>query len=293
MRATQVDHPNRQPGGPDFAALGRAMTNLGAYAPTAPASLNAGPRMRLLVNADDLGASRKVNDATFALMEKGVLRSASLLANARVFDEAASRAKAFPRCSFGVHLNVTHGAPLGSDPALAPLLDADGRFHPDAIRSEARRATVREAVVQEWSRQIERVAGAGINISHLDSHDHVHTIPWLSGTVAKVQERFAILRLRVPRTLEREYSLSGFPRRLGKRLWQTRMRARGAQTTDQLFGLADFRRLSEKGRRFDGQTLELMVHPGSDAFAEETALLSSEWWNQEIGAHTLISYAEL
>jgi hypothetical protein len=42
--------------------------------------------MLLIVNADDLGASEAVNDETFALMESGLVTSATLMANGSVVD---------------------------------------------------------------------------------------------------------------------------------------------------------------------------------------------------------------
>jgi hypothetical protein len=70
----------------------------------------------VIVNADDLGMSREVNDAIFELMSRGRISSATILANAPATRDAARRAQAFPRCSFGVHLNLTQFEPLTGGP---------------------------------------------------------------------------------------------------------------------------------------------------------------------------------
>ena len=57
--------------------------------------------MELIVNADDLGISRKVNQATFDLMEQGRVTSATLLANGPNVEEACERIHEFASCSFG------------------------------------------------------------------------------------------------------------------------------------------------------------------------------------------------
>ena len=73
---------------------------------------------RLIVNADDLGASDVVNDAIFREIEKGRVTSSTFLANGPGVDKAAKAAKQFPHVSFGVHLNLTEYYPLSGDPAL-------------------------------------------------------------------------------------------------------------------------------------------------------------------------------
>ncbi len=66
----------------------------------------------IVVNADDLGMSHEVNEATFDLLSKGRISSATMMANAPATREAATQVSKFPRCSFGVHLNLTQFEPL-------------------------------------------------------------------------------------------------------------------------------------------------------------------------------------
>src|SRR6516162_759961 len=63
--------------------------------------------MLLIINADDLGVSESVNNETFALMQSGLITSATLIANAPAFEDAVRNSKKFPHCSFGVHLNLS------------------------------------------------------------------------------------------------------------------------------------------------------------------------------------------
>lgn len=246
--------------------------------------------MRLLVNADDLGSSPKVNDATFALMEQGVVRSATILANAAAFEDAASRARTFSRCSFGVHLNVTHGVPLAPDAGLAPLLDSGGRFAADAIRSLAIRPDVRRAVFREWSRQIERVGREGIKVSHVDSHDHAHLIPSLFGVLKRIQHAYGIYRVRIPpMPFGRVLPVS----RLGKALWRSLLKLDGTRSTDFCCSLAEYRNRPAAATSPSNLTAELMVHPGLARYNDETNLLRSAWWAEEMRSHVLIAYNEL
>ena len=249
--------------------------------------------MRLLVNADDLGSSPKVNDATFALMECGAIRSATILANAPALADAVARAQTFPGCSFGVHLNVTHGVPLATDPALAPLLDSHGQFLSDAIRAQATRRDVRRAVFGEWSRQIERLGREGVTVSHIDSHDHVHTIPWLFGVLKSVQRKFGIRRVRIPLIPPGKPSAAGAMLRLGKGAWRRIVRLDGTRTSDFFCSLADYRLRAEAASFSNDLTTELMVHPGLNRYSEETDLLISDWWAAQLRSNRLVAYDEL
>ena len=69
----------------------------------------------VIVNGDDLGASSEINRAIFDLMAQNKLTSASVLANGACVEAAIERTRYFPRCSFGVHLNVTEFEPTPCD----------------------------------------------------------------------------------------------------------------------------------------------------------------------------------
>ena len=84
--------------------------------------------MRIIINADDLGISQEVNDAIFGLMAEGRITSATVLANGPAVEDAAKRLAEFPKCSFGVHLNLTQFKAISSAPGLKPIVDRDGDF---------------------------------------------------------------------------------------------------------------------------------------------------------------------
>jgi predicted glycoside hydrolase/deacetylase ChbG (UPF0249 family) len=251
-----------------------------------------GSSVHLIVNADDLGSAPHVNEAIFGLMEQGLVRSATMLANGRAIDEALRRVADFPASSFGVHLNATEGVPLEPASGLAPLLDQNGCFVRGAIRNAAMHAEVRRAVFDEWSRQIRKVQGSGIVVSHLDSHHQIHTNPWLFGTLRKLQRTFGIVRVRAPRRTPQGKLQGGFASRLQKHVWTARMRSAGAIMCDRLFSLADYKIWSRSEDRH-ASVVELMVHPGLKAYDEETALLHSDWWKEYVRAHEIICYRQI
>lgn len=78
--------------------------------------------------------------------------------------------------SLGLHLNLTLGAPLGSMPKLA----VDGRLPAvTALRFAAVRGSLDMAEIKaEIGRQLASFErGVGFPPDHIDSHEHVHTLP--------------------------------------------------------------------------------------------------------------------
>src|SRR5215510_1621867 len=85
--------------------------------------------MRLIINADDLGASETVNDTVFELMSRKCVTSATLLANGPAITKVVRELVHFPYCSFGIHLNITEYWPISSENGLTPILDERGAFN--------------------------------------------------------------------------------------------------------------------------------------------------------------------
>jgi predicted glycoside hydrolase/deacetylase ChbG (UPF0249 family) len=248
--------------------------------------------VRLIVNADDLGASVAGNRAIFDLMEQRAVRSASILPNGPAVEDAIAQAPRFPDCSFGIHLNVTHGFPVGAACEVTPILDDSGRFKPTPEFGRfGASESVRRGIRGEWRSQFKRLLEAGIRVSHIDSHHHVHTYPSLFGILRRIQREFGVRRVRLARTtLQRK---SDIAKSLARDAWNALVRLDGAKTAEYFCSLSDYRRLLQlKAVRRDA-TIELMVHPGLSAYAEETGLLSSEWWHSHMRENELISYEEL
>ena len=163
-------------------------------------SQKARPRLRCIVNADDLGVSKEVNSAIFAMMERGRVTSATILANGDAFVDAVARVHEFPHCSFGVHLNATEFKPVHSDYGLQPLLNSQGLFN-GKFREVKLGVKLLTALRDEFSRQIERVAARIGSISHIDSHHHVHTVPYLFPILSSLGRKYGIPSIRLSKNL--------------------------------------------------------------------------------------------
>jgi chitin disaccharide deacetylase len=249
--------------------------------------------MGLIINADDVAHSVGVNDATFDLMEQGLVTSATILANGPAFTDAVARASRFGHCSFGIHLNVSEFEPLTKSRALGRLLDADGQLIPDHLRRVPIDGALRAAIFDEWDAQVERVKGVGVAISHIDSHYHSHTIARLFPTLKRLQRKHGLTKVRLAMNLYRE-NLPGARSMLWRRrIWNSAVRLYGGTVTTQ--GFTDLSTFYETGcrRELKHSTFELMVHPGNPENEPESTLLRQGWRDGLRFKTDLITYHHL
>jgi len=232
-------------------------------------------RRLIIVNADDLGMSQHVNDAIFALMAEGCVSSSTMMANGPAIADAAARVKTAPNRSFGVHLNLTQFEPLTGGGGARLLVSADGVMTRAIERATPSPARLR-AMYEELCAQVDRIAGLGVSISHLDSHNHVHTRPQLFPVIKALQKRYAIRTVRISKNLYAPDDPCPPSRLWAKRAFNAALRhVFRTRTTDAFTELTTFAAIG--GRYPAARTIELMVHPGASYAAKETEILRSDW----------------
>lgn len=244
--------------------------------------------MLVIVNADDMGISDSVNDAIVELLTARQISSATLMANAPATAQAAACVKHFPQCSFGVHLNLTQFEPLTGGPAAHWLVNENGQLSRHIETSTPRPERLR-AIYQELCAQVERVAGLGVPISHLDSHHHVHTKPFVFPVLKALQRRYRIRKVRIAKNLYAEDQPCGPSLCRKKQVFNWALRSiYRTHTTAAFTELLSLNRI-RPGNIAACRTIEVMAHPGGLLAAAERVALQAEWF----GNRRMISYHEL
>lgn len=159
--------------------------------------------LKKIINADDFGISPGVNRAVITAFKDGVLTSTSLMANVTFTEEAVALALENPGLNVGVHLNLTNQKnqkPFSAPEEIPLLVDGNGLlkhgFVGLLLLSVFKKKEFQKQAEAEMRRQVEFVLEKGINVSHLDSHRHVHMIPALFASAEKLRREFGIPRLR-------------------------------------------------------------------------------------------------
>ena len=238
----------------------------------------------LILNADDFGYTRGVNEGIIRAHRDGLLTSATLMANGAAFDDAVERAKANPTLGVGCHLVLTGGNAVAPKEKIRSLADENGRL-PQSLPALVARLSVgsvrREDMETELRAQLEKIRRAGIDLTHVDTHKHTHVHPRVMDAVGRVAREFGITRVRNPiehlrdswRTARSENSglvenmaVSCAVRSAGA-WFQAISRKHGLRSPDHFLGLAVTGRVSAAAlcrlidTLPDGRT-EIMTHPG-------------------------------
>ena len=247
---------------------------------------------QLIVTADDLGLHAAINRGILEAYEDGIVTSASIVACGKAFKEACEMVSRRRKLDIGVHLCLVEEAPVsraGRLPTLAPEGHFPKTYREPFFSLVKGKIRLREIEI-ELDAQIQTVLEAGIEVSHLDSHQHTHFFPQIQHIVFKLAEKHRIRGVRggarvVPgRT---KFSLLLAP--LAKSVRNV-ARKSGMVTPDSLW-------LSSPSGRLTGLQLvkgiprlplgvtELVVHPGSNQRALDRAYPKWQFrWKQELAA---------
>ncbi len=250
----------------------------------------------LIVNADDFGLTGGVCRAILAAHRDGIVTSTSALAVAPAFDAWAPALRDTDGIGVGAHLAVVgEDPPLLSASEVPTLVDRHGRFHlswRQFLVRAARRAIDPDDVRREFGAQLERLQGAGLRLTHIDSHQHLHLWPMVGDVVVEMARRAGIGAVRVTRSAARS-PVGISVRRLSSGLVRRADRA-GLRYTAVASGLdeagtLDEPRLVQAVARLGATgaaTAELGAHPGE---ASDPDLDRYQWgyrWHGEFEALT-------
>jgi len=238
---------------------------------------------RLIVNADDFGLTAGVNRAVIEGHTRGVITSATLMANMPAFDAAVRLAKDHLSLGVGLHINITQGRPVADASRVSSLINDRGEFlgTTGAIlrRMLAGRLKIEEVVV-ELRAQIEKAVRAGLRLTHVDSHKHTHALPRICEAIVSTIKDYGINSVRAPRERWRfdrygesfklvTQSAGAFGISQLCRVSDARLKKSDVKTPDFFFGVARTGFwtkpwLIDLIERLPAGANELMCHPGYD-----------------------------
>ncbi len=159
--------------------------------------------MKLIVNADDFGMSRTVNQAVVDGFNNGILTSGSVMSNMPAFEDAMRKLKLVENIGLGVHLNLTdYKSKLRTKEKNSKLYDSNGVFNNNFLKilAKSNDEDFMFEVEHEFRSQIEAVLKYR-PIDHLNSHKNIHSIPKIFNLVCKLAKEYEIPFVRVQREM--------------------------------------------------------------------------------------------
>ena len=238
---------------------------------------------KLVVNADDFGFTRDVNQGIIEAHRNGILTATTIMSDGAAFDDAVRLARENPTLDIGVHLVLVGQPPFPM--TVAQLIRAVllGRIR----------------IYEELSAQVRKVLDAGLQPSHLDTHKHTHLLPPVLDAVARISDEFKIPWVRRPFDFPLQPGGVSWKKRavsrafgLVRRRFERVLTRHGCRSTDhfagfQITGNFDAADVAELIRALPEGSTEFMCHPGictAELRAARTRLKESR--EQELRALT-------
>jgi len=150
--------------------------------------------MKVIINADDFGMSRTVNQAIIEGYNNGILTSTCVMANMPGFEDAVRKLGDVDGIGIGVHLNIIeYKTILKTREKNSKLYDEDGKFKNGFLQMIIKSfdEDFMFEVEQEFRAQIEAVSEYA-QPDHLDSHVHTHAVPKIFELVCKLAKEYNI-----------------------------------------------------------------------------------------------------
>ena len=257
---------------------------------------------KLIVNADDFGLHEEINKGIIKGYQEGFITSTSLMCSAPAFEHAVALAKENLGLGIGIHLTL-----VGSVPSVLPkekissLVDDKGLFPENYVAFAKMFYTGQVKMVQlelELRAQIEKALATSLNITHVDSHQHTHVLPGMTGLVVKLCNEYKIKNIRIPQ--EGYFFSGGFAGGLGRKIGRAglsfcaflaamQVKSAGLAYPENFFGMLAGGNLNET---LVGNIItalpegvsEIMTHPGLNKQELDKHFTWDYHWEDELNA---------
>jgi chitin disaccharide deacetylase len=160
-----------------------------------------GPVRRLIVTADDFGLCEAVNEAVEIAHRDGILSTTSLMVGGAAASDAVERARRMPALRVGLHVVVVEDRPVLPPARVSRLMGDDDHLSRKLVGSGFRfffDPVARRQLEAEIRAQFEAFAATGLELDHVNAHNHMHLHPTVLGIILRVGREFGVRAMRIP-----------------------------------------------------------------------------------------------
>ncbi len=258
---------------------------------------------QVIITGDDFGLSLEVNAAIEEAHKNGVLSTTSLMVGAQAAADAVQRAKRLPELKVGLHVVVVRGQAVLPHQEIPSLVNSEGRFANDLVRLGVKysfRPSARRQLQAEIRAQFESFHSTGLELDHVNAHNHMHLHPTVLGLILKIGREYNLRAVRVPyEPFLYSWLACGdsffsclWPRIFlapWVRLMKARLRRADVQSNDYVFGM------NASGRMQEDYILRLLAclpegvseiyfHPATRGWGRDDPLLEDYRPDEELSA---------
>ena len=233
----------------------------------------------LIINADDFGRHELINRAVEKAFREGCLKSATIMAGGKAFDDAVEMAKKNPDLGVGIHFTLANGFPVLPPEKIPSLVNEDGIFFADYVaflKKYLHGKISRKEIQLELSAQLEKVLDAGLKLTHFDSHQHLHHFPGILEIALDLAKKANISAMRVSKAKFFDGELKSLGQFIGRvglgslaKISAAKAHRQGFKTPNHFSGIVAGESVSENFlenliNNLEEGTTEVMLHPGID-----------------------------
>ena len=163
----------------------------------------------IYINADDFGLSKGINKGIMDCINKGCLNSVSIIPNGKCTLEGIKKLNLQKLKKISIHLNLNEFAPI-SNIKKVKKITSNNKLFISPFKLLLINFFIFGSKKNEYIKQIEYELDSQIKsiiykikkkklIVGLDSHNHIHLIPFIYDIVCKLSKKYKIKYIRLPK----------------------------------------------------------------------------------------------
>jgi predicted glycoside hydrolase/deacetylase ChbG (UPF0249 family) len=219
----------------------------------------------IIANADDFGFSLSVNKSILYCYEQGYINSTSLMTNKPGFEEAVEMIHKYNIIkNVGLHINLFSSNPITDFPDKSYLLE-NGEWNKIKTKKTLNFLTPKTNgyFFNEIEAQVKKATSQGVKITHLDAHQHLHTLPAFFPIFLKFAKQYK-LKLRLAQT----YNEGNFLKFQFRSYINQTMKKTGCNYSDKFETVEYY--IKNSLPKKENSVIEVMLHPDFNAAGELT-----------------------
>lgn len=144
--------------------------------------------LKVIVNADDFGYSPGVSTGILYAHRFGILTSTTAMVNTSFARQSVEMARAYSELGIGLHFVLDKGQPVSS--SVRSLTDTTGSF---LKGEELIKSAKKDDIKEELETQLNILLDWGVDVTHIDSHHHMHIhIPAAQEAITEIAREYKL-----------------------------------------------------------------------------------------------------